>query len=481
MPIDKYMSMEDSHVEYKETLETKNARSWLKSVSAFANTGTGYLVFGIRDGDHAKTGITNCHGAGEKISELIKERIQPIPDFTMQYEREENKEFIVLTVRKGLSTPYYYTHDGTKIAFVRKGNQSLVAPVHELNALILNGRGLTYDALPSPFSLSEVSFTLLEATYNMVNQDNENFDKYRDLISFGLIHADGKVTNAGALLCDQGIVRQSRVFCTRWKGIVKGSVDIDAVDDKEYTGSLISLLENAVAFVQNNSQKRWSVKGLRRNEMSEYPEKAVREIIVNALIHRDYQILGSEIHVDMYDNRLEVYSPGGMVNGWRIQDLNLLHVPSIRRNPIISDMFGRMHFMDRKGSGIQRVVSAYASCRHKPKFYSEASAFFVELPNMFYDAEKELPYPDKKYGTDSYKKQNMHEDEIRKKLHQVCRKKTIDAILTFYTSDSGKQEWERGELREYLHVSDSAVSRIINILLEKKVICRVQRGRYTFL
>ena len=277
---------------------------------------------------------------------------------------------------KGCSTPYYYVHEGTKEAFVRKGNQSVIVPTHELNRLIVDGRGTSYDNLPSPYKTTDVSFTLLEATYNQEHPENR-FDRNRDLFSFGLLDVDKRITNAGALLCDQGVLKQSRVFCTRWNGKSKGTLQQDAIDDKEYTGSLISLLENAVTFVQNNSRKQWTVKGLRRQETEAYPYNALREVIVNALIHRDYQITGSEIHVDMYDDRLEVYSPGGMANGWCIQNLNLMHIPSLRRNPIISDVFGRLNLMDRRGSGISRILTAYKNSDISPVFYSEAAAFYV--------------------------------------------------------------------------------------------------------
>ena len=119
------------------------------------------------------------------------------------------------------------------------------------------------------------------------------------------------------------------------------------LDDKEDTGSLISLMENAVNFVQNNSKKKWVIKGLERIEEEDYPTGALREAIVNALIHREYQMKGAEVHVDMYDDRLTVSSPGGMYNGQNIQDLDLVHIQSVRRNPVIADVFGRLHFMDR--------------------------------------------------------------------------------------------------------------------------------------
>src|SRR5699024_8400579 len=113
----------------------------------------------------------------------------------------------------------------------------------------------------------------------------------------------------------------------------KGSVDGDALDDEEFTdASLITLLSNAEAFIRTNSKNPWTIRGMRREENSDYPFKAVREVLVNALIHRDYQIQGSEVHVDMFDDRMEIVSPGGMINGSRIQEdrkstrLNSSHV-----------------------------------------------------------------------------------------------------------------------------------------------------------
>ena len=251
----------------------------------------------------------------------------------------------------------------------------------ELNNLILKGQNKTYDALPTRYKLSDVSFTLFQATYKKETSDDLVFP--RDLISFGLLDEDGMVTNAGLLLCDQGYLTQSRIVCTRWKGTVKGSVEGDALDDQEYSGaSLITLLSSAETFIRNNSNNAWTIRGMRREEHSDYPYKAVREVLVNALIHRDYQIIGTEVHVDMFDDRMEIISPGGMFNGGRIQDMDLNHIPSVRRNEVISDIFGRLSYMDRRGSGIGRIVHSYmGGGMKKPVFYSDEFMFSVVLPN----------------------------------------------------------------------------------------------------
>lgn len=120
---------------------------------------------------------------------------------------------------------------------------------------------------------------------------------------------------------------------------------------------------------------------MRREEKSDYPFKAVREVLVNAMIHRDYQIVGSEIHVDLFDDRLEILSPGGMLSGGKIQEMDLRRVPSMRRNEIISDIFGRLHYMDRRGSGIGRILNSYSEFLEQPQFFSTEHYFLVVLPN----------------------------------------------------------------------------------------------------
>jgi ATP-dependent DNA helicase RecG len=105
------------------------------------------------------------------------------------------------------------------------------------------------------------------------------------------------------------------VFCTRWNGLKKGGLYVDALDNDEFQSNAISLLVDALRFVRHNSSVKWKKTGTGRIEMPDYPQEAVHEALVNALVHRDYMIQGSEIHIDIYDNRLEIVSPGGMLDG----------------------------------------------------------------------------------------------------------------------------------------------------------------------
>ncbi|WP_197036350.1 ATP-binding protein [Faecalibacterium prausnitzii] len=377
-PLDHYI--EASHVDYKERLEEKKPRSWLKSVSAFANTEGGHLIFGVKNEPREVVGLENPQAVVSRLTELIKVRIDPTPRYRVREIEMEGKPCVDLEVQDGPAYPYYYAFDGSHTAYVRHGDQSEEATSRELNELILQGMNQTFDALPSSYRVGDVSFTLLAATFK--NLKKEDFDLEKDLPSAGLVTDDGQITNGGLLLCDQGVLKQSRIFCTRWKGNYKGSIEEDALDDKEFQGaSLITLLQNAEDFVRNNSKNPWSIRGMTREERSDYPYKAVREVLVNALIHRNYQILGSEIHVEVFDDRLEITSPGGMMNGRRVQDMDIRHIPSMRRNQVISDVFSRLGFMERRGSGIDRILNSYVEVAQKPTFYSDSDFFIVTLPN----------------------------------------------------------------------------------------------------
>lgn len=185
---------------------------------------------------------------------MIKTRITPNPQFILTLEKEQEKSVLILTIEAGRATPYYYKADGIREAYVRIGNESIVAPDYILNELILKGKNQSFDALTSDVKKEDYSFTLLEATYyerTLLKMEP------KDYFSFCLADKKGYLTNAGRLFADQYIVYNSRVFCTRWNDLEKGSVFDDALDDKEFEGNLIYLLRSASDFVKNNSKVRF--------------------------------------------------------------------------------------------------------------------------------------------------------------------------------------------------------------------------------
>lgn len=215
------------------------------------------------------------------------------------------------------------------------------------------------------------------------------------MISFGLVNERGNLTNAGALLADESPIRCSRLFCTRWNGLNKSGGAVDALDDAEYSGSVISLIENGEAFIKSNCKMKWRKTANSREEMPEYVERSYHEALVNALTHRDYLVNGSKVHIDIYDDRMEIYSPGGMPDGSIIQDRDPLIVPSTRRNSILADVFNRLGYMERKGSGFGKIISGYEfqinyDESKRPSFRSDRYQFTVVMPNLNYDVSQEF-------------------------------------------------------------------------------------------
>lgn len=370
--------------EFKSTLEVKKAKSWLKTVSTFSNGLGGTIYFGVnRDG--TLIGIENTQEISEKISELILAKVEPAVFFVLApVMNDEGKTMIKLEVKPGTMPPYYYTSDGNKIAYVRMREESVQAPPNILNELILKGQRMSFDAMVTDYHKTDFSFSIFEATYRQRMHSALNPGDY---ISFGLADSSGKLTNAGLLFSDQCSLLPSRIFCTRWDGKEEGSLYKDALDDKEYEGNILSLLENAKLFIKNNSKKRWSKTADGRMESPDYIEEAVHEALVNALVHRSYISLGSEIHVDMFDDRLVICSPGGMFNGKKIQDLDLSQLPSERRNPVIDDIFSRMHLMERRGSGIREILRLYED-RKAPEFHSSDIQFIIKFWNQNCEADR---------------------------------------------------------------------------------------------
>jgi ATP-dependent DNA helicase RecG len=373
---------EATEYEFKSAVEMNKPRSWLKTVSAFANGVGGSIYFGVDDKTHKVIGLDDIQKTADQISELIKTRIEPTVSAVLEPIEVDGKHILRVAVSNGSKTPYYYSGDGSKNAYCRIGNESVVAPAAVLNELVLKGSHQTFDTLVTKYRFSDYSFTLFEATYKQ--KTNNSIDNPRDYHSFELLADEDKLTFTGALFADQCPIYQSRVFCTRWNGLKKGGIHIDAIDNDEFQGNVISLLTDSLKFVRHNSSVKWKKTGNGRIEMPDYPYEAVHEAIVNALVHRDYMIQGSEIHIDMYDDRLEIVSPGGMPDGKRIQDLSISDIFSIRRNPVICDIFSRLWLMERRGSGLNKIIEEYPA-EMMPSFRSTEQSFIVTLKNVHYN------------------------------------------------------------------------------------------------
>ena len=358
--------------DFKLMLEEKKPKSWLKSVSAFANGLGGSLFFGIDNNGNIK-GLIDIQRVCETVSSKIRDYVDPLPNIEIIPHRIENCDVLQLKVNAGYYTPYYYVGDGQRIAFVRIGDESMPATAEQMLRLVLKGSNKTYDSLHTDYKVEDYSFTILTNTFKTRTSQEWN-KKY--LLSFGLITDTGCLTNAGALFADDCPLWQSRLYCTRWYGNTKG----DAINDAEFTGNVLMLLREAMNFVKSNTKKGWEKLPNGRKNKPEYAERAILEAMVNHFIHRDYTVIGSEVHIDIYDDRLTVTSPGGMYNGLLIQNLDIADVSSERRNPILANVMAQLNYMEKRGSGLARICN---ETKALDGYKEELRPIFKSTPTQF--------------------------------------------------------------------------------------------------
>ena len=206
----------------------------------------------------------------------------------------------------------------------------------------------------------------------------------------------------------------------------------------------------------------WKKGPIYRVEYPEYPERAVQEALVNAIIHRDYSVVGSEVHVDIYDDRLEIYSPGGMYDGTFVQDLDPMNISSSRRNPVIADVFARMDLMERRGSGLRKIIEAYEAEENykeelKPEFRSTESSFTTILKNLNYVGQNVGQNvgqkDDKSEGQNEVDK--LKPDDRREKIVKIIKE---NPKITAY------------DISKKFNVTDRTIERDLKVLTDKNII-----------
>lgn len=348
---------------------------------------------------------------------------------------------------------------------VRIGNESVKADSTELKRLVLRGRNSSFDMQSSGYKLEDYSFSHLKARYHKVTKNS--FDN-KFFASWNIADGGGSLTNAGALLADESPIWYSRAFCTRWNGLKK----TEAIDSAEYSGSLIYLLSESSAFIRRNMKVRWKKLSDSRVDFPDYIERSYFEALVNGFIHRDYLVTGGEVHVDIFDDRLEIYSPGGMVDGTMIQDRNIDYVSSDRRNPLLADIYARLDYMERKGSGLGLIRDEYSNAPHfmqgkEPIFYSDSTQFRIILPNLNYENE----IVD---GLIENGKRDRVQDRVQEnnKVINLTADDIIGQVTTIEFLEYCKLPRTRAEMQEFcgLVARRSFNERYLNPLLEKGVL-----------
>lgn len=385
---------ECSDYDFKEDIELTKPKSWLKTVCAYANGIGGKIFFGISN-DKKLTGICDMQGSIEKITDCIDKFITPKIVFKITPHNENNINFIELEVKPGSSTPYYYKNEGTKTPFIRNGSSTIEAPDYVLSELILKGTGRTYDGIITGYRKTDFSFSILESDF--FEKTGTKFTD-QDFISFGLATSDGYLTNCGVLLADSNPYRHSRIFCTRWNGLDKTS-NQEVIDDKEFNGSLIRQLKLALDFYKVNTVTKWHKTPDGTVYEPDYSDDAVLEALVNALIHRNYNNLGAEVCLNIYDDRMEITSPGIMVSGDPVPRYVNYAFESMRRNPNIADVFWRMGYMNRRGSGLSKITNStnalFEDGKEHVAFQIRNSFFVVSIDNANYKSNPKIILTDR--------------------------------------------------------------------------------------
>lgn len=426
--------------DYKSMLEEKRPKSWLKSVSAFANGQGGSLFFGIDD-NGGIIGLDDVQHVSQSISTRIRDLMDPLPDVELIPHEVEGKKILQVKVSSGHYTPYYYIGDGQRMAFIRVGDESLPATAEQMVRLVLKGSNKTYDSLLTDYKEEDNTFIILANTFK--TRTNQEWNK-KFLLSFGLITNTGVLTNAGALFADDCPLWQSRLYCTRWDGNDKS----DAINDAEFTGNILLLLREAMNFVKSNTKKGWEKLPDGRKNKPEYAERAVLEAMVNHFIHRDYTVMGGEVHLDIYDDRLTVTSPGGMYNGSLIQDLDIADVSSERRNPILANVMAQLDYMEKRGSGLTRICN---ETKALDGYKDELKPVFKSTPTQF----QTIIYATSGASNVGENVGEMSEREITDRQQHILN------LIKEYPTITAKQMSER------LSVTQRTIERDIAILKKK--------------
>ena len=339
-------------VEFKETI----TNTFLKTVSAFSNYDGGTILFGVDDDGNIK-GLPDVKQACLDIENKINDSITPQPDYTLEI--QNNDQTIKLTVKSGLQKPYLYKSK----AYKRNDTATIEVDTLEFSRLVLDGKNIRFEELPCKDQ--ELSFEILHRKLKETVRI-ENFDK-DTLKTLNLYDDVNGFNNAAGILADKN----------HFPGIdiVKFGENISIIQ-KRSTFENISVLEvyeKAIEVFRDYYQYE-VIQGADRKKMEKIPEAAFREAIANALIHRVWDV-DSQIRVSMFDDRIEIVSPGGIT-----EEEYLFGKLSVLRNRNLANVFYRLGFVEIFGTGITRIKQLYAEALIKPDFEVSENAIKIVLP-----------------------------------------------------------------------------------------------------
>ncbi|NLT20464.1 MAG: AAA family ATPase [Syntrophomonadaceae bacterium] len=353
-----------SKEKYNLEFKAEVAKTFLKTVSAYANYNDGEIMFGVFDnGDLA--GIDDAKFDSLRIENMINDSIVPGPDFEIKVREVEGKTIIVLGVKKGKDTPYYYQGK----AYKRSDTSTVEVDRFELRRLAIEGINMDYEEKKA--SAQSLSFTILESWLKeTAGIEKINLDILKTL---NLFNKDGYYNIAGELLADENDIAFSGI------DIVKFGRDINKILYRETISnkSLLAQYDRAVEVFEQYYQYE-EIEGYNRVKKELIPKEAFRESLANAIVHRVWDT-NSFIQIAMYEDRIEIKSPGGLPKGISEEEYLYGNI-SVLRNPIIAGVFYRLKIIEMFGTGIARVNEEYTHSISKPGFYISENRIRLVLP-----------------------------------------------------------------------------------------------------
>lgn len=343
-------------LEFKETI----TNTFLKTVSAFSNYDGGTIFFGVDDDGNVK-GLPDVKQACLDIENKINDSISPQPNYTL--ETQNSNQTIKLTVKSGLQKPYLYKSK----AYKRNDTATIEVDTLEFSRLILDGKNIRFEELP--YKNQELSFAGLHRKLKeSIQIETFNQDTLKTLNLYDNVNG---YNNAAGLLADRN----------HFPGIdiIKFGENTSIIQKRAIfeNTSVLDVYEKALAVFRDYYQYE-VIQGADRAKMEKIPEAAFREAIANALVHRVWDV-DSQIRVSMFDDRIEIVSPGGLPSGITAEEY-LSGKLSVLRNRNLANVFYRLGFAEIFGTGITRIKQLYEDGLIKPDFEVSENAIRIMLP-----------------------------------------------------------------------------------------------------
>ena len=353
-------------------LKEKYTKSLLKTISAFSNFHDGQIYIGINDKCEI-VGLPKIHEEKIIIENSINTTITPKPFFDMNILEIDGKTILEIKVYKGDNGPYYYQNT----AYMRNDTSTIPVDGSNLTRLILMSKNLSYDQLK--VSQLNLSFNYLQSKMSSILQVTEMNQAV--LTTLGLF-SEKAFNNGALLLSDNGGLSQSFIDIARFKLDTNIFMERKRFENQ----SLLQHFDQSMSYFLVQYPSFQSIDGIQRTTREQIPIVAFREALTNAIIHRDY-LINSGVQLSMFDNRIEIVSPGGLPEGMD-EEQYYRGLTSLSRNPIIANVFFRLNLIEQFGTGIKRIIDSYRHYHIKPSFDIQKSQIRIILPVTNFDYTK---------------------------------------------------------------------------------------------